>query len=311
MHYDRITLGRMAKEYGFTRDVFEKVCRLAEILDYIDKDVFLSGSLLLKGGTAINLAIFDLPRLSVDIDLDYSKNVLKEEMERERERISGKIRKHMEAEGYLLSNKSKRYHALDSFVFVYKNAGGTSDNIKIEINYMLRCHILPAERKRLNLPWAENEIEINCINSIEIFATKIVALLNRTAVRDLYDISNLQKYDIFDEKEKELLHKCVVFYSAIASEKVPNGFYFENILKITKRQIKTDLLPVLKRHEHFDLDNVQKKTIEYLEELLAMQQNDYEFLACMGRKEYKPSLLFSKTNLDRIEKHPMALWKCR
>lgn len=31
MHYDRITLGRMAKEYGFTRDVFEKVCRLAEI----------------------------------------------------------------------------------------------------------------------------------------------------------------------------------------------------------------------------------------------------------------------------------------
>lgn len=63
MHYDRITLGRMAKEYGFTRDVFEKVCRLAEILDYIDKDVFLSGSLLLKGGTAINLAIFDLPRL--------------------------------------------------------------------------------------------------------------------------------------------------------------------------------------------------------------------------------------------------------
>ena len=150
-----------------------------------------------------------------------------------------------------------------------------------------------------------------CINSIEIFATKIVALLNRTAVRDLYDISNLQKYGIFDEKEKELLHKCVVFYSAIASEKVPNGFYFENILKITKRQIKTDLLPVLKRHEHFDLDNVQKETIEYLEELLAMQQNDYEFLTCMERKEYKPALLFSKTNLDRIEKHPMALWKCR
>ena len=88
-----------------------------------------------------------------------------------------------------------------------------------------------------------------------------------------------------------------------------NGFYFENILKITKRQIKTDLLPVLKRHEH--LDNVQKETIEYLEELLAMQQNDYEFLTCMERKEYKPALLFSKTNLDRIEKHPMALWKCR
>ena len=31
----------------------------------------LKGRLVLKGGTALNLFLFDLPRLSVDIDLNY------------------------------------------------------------------------------------------------------------------------------------------------------------------------------------------------------------------------------------------------
>ena len=41
---------------------------------------FLSSCLALKGGTAINLTIFNLPRLSVDIDLDFSENINRDEM---------------------------------------------------------------------------------------------------------------------------------------------------------------------------------------------------------------------------------------
>ena len=80
MQFDRITLGRQAKELGFVRDTFEKVCRLADILAFMENEPLLSDSLALKGGTAINLTIFDLPRLSVDIDMDYSHNVDREEM---------------------------------------------------------------------------------------------------------------------------------------------------------------------------------------------------------------------------------------
>ena len=61
---DRITLGRQARELGFVRDTFEKVCRLADILSFIKNDPLLSSCLALKGGTAINLTIFNLPRLS-------------------------------------------------------------------------------------------------------------------------------------------------------------------------------------------------------------------------------------------------------
>ena len=75
MQWDRITLGRMAKEMGFVRDTLEKVSRLADVLKFMEEDELLSQSLALKGGTAINLTIFNLPRLSVDIDLDYCKSI--------------------------------------------------------------------------------------------------------------------------------------------------------------------------------------------------------------------------------------------
>ena len=126
MQFDRIFLGRQAKELGFVRDTFEKVCRLADVLSFMESD-----TLALKGGTAINLTIFDLPRLSVDIDMDYSKDISREAMLQEREQITDHIRKYMTASGYSLSLKSKRYHALDSFVFEYVNSGGMKDNLKI------------------------------------------------------------------------------------------------------------------------------------------------------------------------------------
>ena len=55
MRFDRITLGRQAKELGFVRDTFEKVCRLADVLSFMESDGLLADSLALKGGTAINL----------------------------------------------------------------------------------------------------------------------------------------------------------------------------------------------------------------------------------------------------------------
>lgn len=156
--FDRITLGRQARELGFVRDTFEKVCRLADVLAFLESDALLSKTLALKGGTAINLTIFDLPRLSVDIDLDYSENVPREEMLAQREIITERIRKYMAAAGYRPSLKSKTYHALDSFVFEYVNAGGMKDNLKIEINYMLRAHVLPTTRRAVRLPWNNGEL---------------------------------------------------------------------------------------------------------------------------------------------------------
>jgi predicted nucleotidyltransferase component of viral defense system len=69
--FNRRELDVRAREYGFNRDTFEKVLRLRTILDFLNTHEYMREHLLLKGGTAINLTVFNLPRLSVDIDLDF------------------------------------------------------------------------------------------------------------------------------------------------------------------------------------------------------------------------------------------------
>jgi hypothetical protein len=53
------------------------------------------------------LAIFDLPRLSVAIELDFTENLQKDEMLAERKKATGHIAKFMESSGYAYSSKSK------------------------------------------------------------------------------------------------------------------------------------------------------------------------------------------------------------
>ena len=140
--YNKVEIGRVAQQHGFVRDTFEKVLRLKEILRFMNEEEYLREHLLLKGGTAINLAVFNLPRLSVDIDMDYTPNDAKEDMLVAREKITSLIKEYMEAEGYLLSSGSRFTHSLDAFYYQYQNAGGNRDMIKLELNYSLRAHIL-------------------------------------------------------------------------------------------------------------------------------------------------------------------------
>lgn len=279
-------------------------------MKFFENDDILSGCLALKGGTAINLTIFNLPRLSVDIDLDFSENISRDEMLEKRPIITERISKYMRANGYVLSSKSKQHHALDSFVFEYQNAGGMKDNIKIEINYMIRCHILPVTRRKVNLPWLFEELSVLSVAPMEVFASKIIALLNRTAPRDLYDIHNLLELGLFDESEQDMLKKCVVFYSCIGSETVHKEFTFESLDKMPQNKIKTDLLPVLRFGAYFDLKPAREKVVGYLKELLVLTPQETEFIEYFGKGEYKPELIFEGAMLNNVSDHPMAIWKC-
>lgn len=217
----------------------------------------------------------------------------------------------MKANGYLLSPKSKQYHALDSFVYEYSNSGGMKDNIKVEINYMLRCHVLEIEQRHFESSWEPAGVSVLSVAPIEIFASKIVALINRTAPRDLYDIYNLLKFGLIDEKEKPLLRKCVVFYSAIGAESPPFEFQFNTIDQVTQNRIKTELYPVLRNKDKFELKTAQIQVKAWLEELLKLDDNEYEFLDAFRNKTYHPEILFESTEMVKnIRNHPMALWKC-
>jgi predicted nucleotidyltransferase component of viral defense system len=307
--HDRRVLSTQAEGFGFIRDTFEKVLRLTAILNYMEGDPLLSRSLALKGGTAINLVIFDLPRLSVDIDLDYAFNNSLDEMKRDRREITDVLRRYMTAEGYELSGSSKSYHSLDSFVYVFANSAGIRDNIKIEINYSMRCHVLPLTTGQIDLTGVVRATNVLMVAPMEIFASKIVALLNRTAARDLFDVNNMVTLNLFTGIESAILRKCVVFYHAVGGDRITADLNTDKVFSLTNHNIRTSLQPVLRKRDRFDLSSAQERIKKYLTNLLVLEENERSFLEFFANGEYKPELLFDGEILTRIQSHPMAAWK--
>ena len=218
IQFDKNTIGRQAKEFGFVRDTFEKVCRLADVLKFFENDDIISGSLALKGGTAINLTFYDYLRLSVDIDLDYIGSIDKEQMIIDRGIIETKILNYMqESKMQYRSDKTKKTHALDSFVFNYPNMFNAIDMIKVEINYMNRIHLFDCKKRTITLP-SKDHIEVLSLDKIDLFASKICALIYRTTIRDIYDVDNMIKNNTILDEEFIVFKKSIIFYFLLSSE---------------------------------------------------------------------------------------------
>ncbi len=308
--YNKAEIGRAAQEYGFVRDTFEKVLRLREVLRYMNEQEYLREHLILKGGTAINLIVFHLPRLSVDIDMDYIPNDSKEDMLLARERIRKLIEDYMEREGYQLSNGSRFSHSLDAFCYQYQNAGGNRDMIKIELNDSLRAHILEPVYRKILSPAFDDGVLIHMMAPMEIFAAKGNALINRAAARDLYDWGNLIEEKLFAE-ERDIFRKCFAFYTTISAETVNANFDTSAIDRLHFDKIRRDLFPVLSKKDNFLLEERKKQAKEYIKELMQLTDKEKEYMERFVAKEYRPELLFDEEAIvERVREHPMAIWKC-
>ena len=278
------------------------------VLDYFQEEPALREHLLLKGGTAINLTVFSLPRLSVDIDMDYMPNDSKENMMATRGKISKVMKEYMESEGYQLSDNSRFSHSLDAFHFLYMNSGGNRDMIKIELNYSLRAHVLHPTRRELLTDAFGDKSCLYTVHPIEIFAAKANALLSRAAARDLYDFNDLVTSDLFQNKtEADLLRKTIIFYATISAETVNKTFDTSAIDSLTFSKIRRDLFPVLTKSEaksHFQLEQYKNAAKEYIHNLMVLTPEEKEYMDRFVKGEYNPEILL------QIENHPMALWKC-
>lgn len=309
--YNKVEIGRVAQQHGFVRDTFEKVLRLKEILRYLNEEEYLREHLLLKGGTAINLTVFNLPRLSVDIDMDYTPNDTKEDMLEARDKITTLIKDYMEAEGYQLSKGSRFTHSLDAFYYQYQNAGGNRDMIKIELNYSLRAHILEPVHRRILPEVFDDGLEIRMVAPMEIFAAKGNALISRAAARDLYDWGNLIAGNLFAD-ERDMFRKCFAFYATISAETVNRNFDTSAIDSLKFDKIRRDLFPVLSKKDNFKLDERKQQAKDYIADLMQLTEREQEYMDRFIAKEYVPELLFDDEEIvERIKEHPMALWKCQ
>lgn len=310
--YNKNDLDLLAVNTDFLRDNLEKVLRLSDILQYMNANPLLFSHLALKGGTAINLVVFNLPRLSVDIDLDFTKHCLRDEMFVLRKQINSDILKYMTSQGYQLNPSSKNPHSLDSWVFYYLNSSGNKDNIKIEINYSMRNHIFDPIVNEVNIESLSLSFRVRCLANLELFGSKIKALIERTAARDLYDVYNMLKLPVFSVSEQSLLRKIVILYLAIGGNTPPKtDFNFKAIDNLNFSQIKRKLIPVLKKSDKFEFEVAKSKVKTYLTTLMVLTDNEKLFLERFNQKIYQPELLFDELDIvGRINDHPMAIWKC-
>lgn len=256
------------------------------------------------------MTIFNLPRLSVDIDMDFTQDYSKEDTEMARKEITKRLTRYMQEEGYQLSTASRYSHSLDSFLFQYQNAGGNKDNIKVELNYSLRAHIFAPVRRKIITDAFKESLEIRTLEPMEIFAAKVNALISRAAARDLYDFNNMIFYGLFDESEYELLKKCIIFYASISAEIINKSFDTSAIDRLSFNKIRRDLFPVLRKKDNFNLEERKNEAKKFINNLMILTLEEKEYLNAFEHKEYKPELLFTdKKILNNIKNHPMAKWK--
>jgi len=312
-NYTKKDLDKVAAETGFIRDNLEKVFRLCEILQYLNEEQPFINHLALKGGTAINLTVFDVPRISVDIDLDFTKECNREEMLEIRGIINENLLNFMFAQGYALSPNTKNPYSLDSWIFYFQNSVGNRDSIRVEINYSMRNHLFPIEKRKMNAEFLKVESEVNTLATLELFGSKIKALIERTAARDLYDVQNMLKYNVIQTDKQDLLRKIVIFYLVIgAKKKIELPFNFEKINDLKYNQIRANLIPVLRKNESFDFEVAKIVVKDYLSQLMILTDNEKLFIESFNQGIYQPDLLFENEDvIERIKEHPMAVWRTK
>lgn len=152
--------------------------------------VFDSGVFALKGGTAINLFVRDMPRLSVDLDLVYRdyRHSRTEAMAN----IGAELRR-MESglQGIGLSCEPVP-NSEGNETKIYVRDGRI--RIKVEINHVFRGTFCPVEQSTLK-PAAEEafklELELPMLAAEELYGSKLVAAMDRQHPRDLFDVLGL------------------------------------------------------------------------------------------------------------------------
>jgi predicted nucleotidyltransferase component of viral defense system len=162
----------------------------ARLLVQVAPTAFADPVFALKGGTAINLFVRDMPRLSVDLDLIYSDyNTPRDQA---LERINQAIRQSatkLKAAGF-------QTHAMTA-----TDAGETKllvrrsgIEVKIEINFNMRGTLHPVRRVSLTAKARDTllaDLEVPVVSLEDLYGGKLVAAMDRQHPRDLFDVMQL------------------------------------------------------------------------------------------------------------------------
>ena len=189
----RRELLRFSASFGFEAATLEKVLRLGEIFAEIARHGRLSTKLVLKGGTALNLFFGPPSRLSVDLDFNYVGQLDRREAQQERPVVEADLEHIARAQAYTVQ-RSRDAHAGRTFYLAYQRTlDGLRDRLEIDVNFLHRQSLLASTRQRMWQPADAPECEFPIMSFDELAAGKLIALLDRRAPRDAWDVAHLPK----------------------------------------------------------------------------------------------------------------------
>ena len=176
-------------------DYRRQVALLIRVLPFVaEQQVFA-----LKGGTAINLFVRDLPRLSVDIDLTYLPVAGRPESLADIDAAMKRIAEHVRKG---LPESRVQEAALANEGAVNKLFVRDRDvQVKTEVTPVARGCVYEPERRTVSarveeeFGFAENQV----VSFADLYAGKIVAALDRQQPRDLFDVKDLLANEGIDE----------------------------------------------------------------------------------------------------------------
>lgn len=201
----------VAESTGFRAEMVEKVLHLLNLLGALNSHPFLKGKWVLKGGTALNMFMLDLPRLSVDIDLNYIGKPDREEMLMDRPKLEQAAQAVFSREG-LTTKRVPDEHAGGKWRLSYQSFTGQSGNLEVDLNFIFRqplWDIQLADSQPLGDFQAKS---IPVLDLHELAAGKLAALLARGQARDLFDCHRILNMDYL---ERDQLRIAFVVYGGM------------------------------------------------------------------------------------------------
>ncbi|MFC2166949.1 nucleotidyl transferase AbiEii/AbiGii toxin family protein [Acidobacteriota bacterium] len=274
---------------------FNQAKVLLEILPLLQKE----GVFALKGGTAINFFIRDLPRLSVDIDLTYlpinERDIAFNDISRSLINLKKRIEKQSPNTHIIL----KKHRDIKLVKGLILNRAGSI--VKIEPNLVMRGSVFEPEIRSISEKTQdlfELYVEAKLLSLADLYGGKICATLDRQHPRDLFDIHLLLK----NEGITEPIKKAFIVY--LISHPRP----IVEILNPTFIDIQ-DVYE--KEFTGMSEDSINQRELEEIRKFLvssinkSLDNNDKKFIISV--KQGKPA--WDLLEIPGLEKLPAVKWK--
>ena len=294
---------------GYQIGPLEKVVRLGEFAADLFRHPFLGNMLVLKGGTVLNLCFGPPKRLSVDLDFNYVGDPDREIMLAERPKVEKADLEMGERQGYRVQ-QSRDAFAGRKFYLSYRSTLGQDDRIEVDLNYLFRLPLVEPEFRELWQPGELDRPKIRCVGLEELMIGKLLALFDRGAARDAWDVANLSA------ETGRIVHsrhfqKLFIAFSVILDHPLPTYTKERSQTGLTDRAVAEQLGPMLSMPAPSGKVDLIDRAWDAVGHLLDLDSHKKEYLAAIYKGELRPELLFSEGSVEYrlIADHPAIGWK--